>query len=149
MRSPLTKTWKMKNRVIRDNSNPVYWGIPSKRARRRRMIGSSIVNTASNTGGKIPYSNLGIKIVYIGWNCKQTYRDDTNNLFRKLAYPCEEDCSLANGVDVWDDTDKRDYWGMMSENHHKNDEYKEGRKSWKRWYIPGMNQKMIKAAVAA
>ena len=54
--SPLTKTWKMKNRVINDSSNPVYWGIPSKRAKRRRKIGSNIISTANNTGGKMPYT---------------------------------------------------------------------------------------------
>ena len=53
----LTKTWKIKNRVINDNSNPVYCGIPSNRAKRRSMIGSNIISIANNRGGKIPYKN--------------------------------------------------------------------------------------------
>jgi hypothetical protein len=56
----LTKTWKIKNRVINDSSNPVYCGIPSKRAKRRSMIGSNIMSTANNRGGKIPYKNIFI-----------------------------------------------------------------------------------------
>jgi len=44
----------MKNRVINDSSNPEYWGIPSKRAKRRRTIGSNSISTANNTGGNMP-----------------------------------------------------------------------------------------------
>lgn len=51
----LTITWKMKNLLIKDSSKPVFFGIPSKRASRRRMIGKSIMRTARRTGGRIPY----------------------------------------------------------------------------------------------
>jgi len=47
-------TWKMKKRDIRESSSPVYFGMPSNLARRRKMMGSSIIRTASNTGGRMP-----------------------------------------------------------------------------------------------
>jgi hypothetical protein len=46
----LTTTWKMKYRVINDNSRPVNLGIPSNRAKRRRTIGRSIMRIVSATG---------------------------------------------------------------------------------------------------
>ena len=46
--------WKMKYRVIKLSLMLVRCGMPSKRARRRRKIGSSIMSTASSAGGRIP-----------------------------------------------------------------------------------------------
>jgi hypothetical protein len=51
------KDWtnkKMKYRVIKLNSRPVYLGIPSNFARSLRKMGRSIMRTASRTGGRIP-----------------------------------------------------------------------------------------------
>ena len=50
----LTMTWKMKKRVINDSSMPEYFGIPSNRARRRRINTVTNINSASSTGGRIP-----------------------------------------------------------------------------------------------
>lgn len=49
-----TMTWKIKKRVIKESSKPVYLGIPSNLASRRSTIGRSNIRTASNTGGRIP-----------------------------------------------------------------------------------------------
>jgi hypothetical protein len=45
---------KMKYRVIKLNSKPVYFGIPSNLARSLRIIGRSIMRSARRTGGRIP-----------------------------------------------------------------------------------------------
>lgn len=50
----------MKNRLIKDSSTPVFLGMPSNLAKRRSTIGSSIIRTASKTGGKIPYKSLSM-----------------------------------------------------------------------------------------
>lgn len=55
MKSPLTRTSKMKNRVIKLSSTPVLFGIPSNLASMRRTMGRSINSTASKTDGKIPW----------------------------------------------------------------------------------------------
>lgn len=51
----LTMTWNMKYLVIKLSSTPLRLGIPSNLASKRKNIGSSIIKTASNTGGKIPF----------------------------------------------------------------------------------------------
>ena len=51
---PLTITWNIKYLPIKLLSTAVFRVIPSNLASNRNTIGSNIINTASNTGGKIP-----------------------------------------------------------------------------------------------
>ena len=47
-------TWNIKYRVIKLSSMAERCGMPSKRASRRKMIGSNSMRIASSAGGKIP-----------------------------------------------------------------------------------------------
>ena len=50
----LTMTWKIKKRIIREGSKPVCFGMPSDLTRRGKTMGSNVIKTASNTGGRMP-----------------------------------------------------------------------------------------------
>ena len=47
-------TKKTKYLVIKLNSKPVYFGMPSNLAKSLKIIGRSIIRTARSTGGSIP-----------------------------------------------------------------------------------------------
>ena len=50
----LIMTRKIKKCIIRQSSKPVHFRIPSDLARRSKKMGSNIIKTASNTGGRMP-----------------------------------------------------------------------------------------------
>jgi hypothetical protein len=97
----------MKNLVINESSRPVYLGMPSKRASNLNTIGSNIINTAKSTGGRIPCREKRQDQERAEeQEGKGTHRDDTDNSTRQFANPSEKDCSLAQSVDVGNNTNK-------------------------------------------
>jgi hypothetical protein len=101
-------TWNMKKRDIKLSSTPVLFGMPWNLARSRRMMGRSIMSTASSTGGRIPFATTGQK----GFTRKEscTYGNDANNRRGKIANPSKKWNSLAKATNVGDETNDRHWY---------------------------------------